>query len=367
MQFPAHQTGRRRLAVSALALTAVGLAGCRREATVAPPPIAVRVTTVAVTQDAPTVTLTGEIRPRIQSDLSFRATGRIIDRQVDVGAHVEAGQVLAVIDPKEQEADVASAAASVESAEAQLRQVSATYERQKALLARGFTTRRDYDQAEESLRVAQAALKGANAQLGVARDQLAHTVLRSDVAGIVTARHAEAGQVVQAAQPVFTIAHDGARDAVFQVHETVLAQAPPERGVEISLLSDSNVRVTGAVREIAPAVNAATGTITVKVGLDAPPPAMTLGAAVTGVGRLPARPMVILPWDAMTLLAGKPSVWLVDPRTNAVAPQPVTVARFDSRQVVISAGLTPGQIVVTTGAQLLRPGQIVSPAKGAAS
>ncbi|MBP0574853.1 biotin/lipoyl-binding protein, partial [Mycobacterium tuberculosis] len=79
-----------------------------------------------------TFSLTGEIAARVQSDLSFRVGGRVIERKVDIGNHVEPGQVLAILDSKVQEADVAGAVAAVQAAEAKLRQVASNFERQKA-------------------------------------------------------------------------------------------------------------------------------------------------------------------------------------------------------------------------------------------
>src|SRR5689334_2100327 len=83
----------RNLAVPAAfaALSAVGLAGCKPEAAVTKPLVPVRYVQVEYTDYAPTVTLTGEIRPKVQNDLSFRVTGRVISRHVDVGSRVNAG------------------------------------------------------------------------------------------------------------------------------------------------------------------------------------------------------------------------------------------------------------------------------------
>jgi membrane fusion protein, multidrug efflux system len=345
-------------------LAGLALAACRPEEPARNPPLAVKATTVALASYAPTVMFTGEIRARTQSDLSFRVSGRIIERNVDVGAQVSAGQVLARIDPREQEANVAAARASLDAAEASLRQVSANFERQKTLLARGFTTRRDYDQAEEAFQTAQGSVESARAQLATARDQLSYTMLRAEGAGLITARTAESGQVVQAAQAVFTIAQDGARDAVFNVQESLIAPEAPEPQIEIALLSDLNVTAVGTVREVAPTLSAQTGTILVKVGLDSAPPAMELGAAVKAVGRFRPRDVVLLPWNALSSQGGKPAVWVVDTATSAVKLQPVTIGRFDSGRIVVLDGLAPGQIVVTAGAQLLRPGQVVALAVG---
>ncbi|NBJ13849.1 efflux RND transporter periplasmic adaptor subunit [Microvirga arsenatis] len=349
------------------ALALIGLAACQQqEALPDKPPALVHAQVVELTEYAPTVRLTGEIRARTESDLAFRGGGRITVRNVDVGDHVKADQVLARINPEEQEANVAAAQAAVRAAEAQLRQATSTFERQKTLLARGFTTRREYDAAEEALRTAQGSLETARAQLATAQDQQAQTVLRAGVSGIITERNAEVGQVVQAAQPVFSIAHDGPRDAVFDVQESVFLQEPGDNRVQINLVSDPDVTAVGMVREVSPTVDPTTGTVEVKVGIDNPPQAMTLGSAVTGEARFKPRSVIVLPWSAMFSQVGEPAVWVVDPQTRAVSLRPVTIDHYGSSNVVIRSGLQPGETVVTAGVQSLRPQQIVALAGGRA-
>ena len=173
---------------------ALGLAACQQQTSRPPnPPTPVQVETATLTDYAPTVRLTGEIRAKVESDLAFRISGRITERMVNVGDHVTANQVLARLDPQEQQATVTAAEAAVRAAEAVLREATSTYQRQKALLAQGFTTKREHDQAEEAYRTAQASLDTARAQLGTARDQLSDTVLRAGVSGVITARNIRDG------------------------------------------------------------------------------------------------------------------------------------------------------------------------------
>ena len=248
----------------------VAAAGCRQQTEAPDAPLTrVRGLTVELAEYSPRVSLTGEVRARDQSDVSFRVSGRITERNVDVGDHVIADQVLAKIDPAEQEANVSAALASVRAAEALLHQTKATYDRQVSLLDRGFTTRADFEQAQAAWRSAQNSLEAANADLDAAHELRADTVLTSRVNGVVTARSVEIGQVVQAAEPVFTIAQDGPRDAVFEVHEVVLSETPASRGVvALSLVADPTVTATGTVREVAPIVDPASGTVRVKVAIE---------------------------------------------------------------------------------------------------
>jgi RND family efflux transporter MFP subunit len=339
----------------------VGLSGCGDQHGAAPkaPPL-VRTQVVAFSDYAPALALTGDIKARVQTSLSFRVSGRIRERLVDVGARVAPDQVLARIDPKEQTADVVSAEATLESAEARVRQTAAAFERQKALIKNGFTTRRDYDQAEEALRTAEGSLESAKAQLGTARDALSYTELRAGAAGVITARSAEVGQVAQAGQTMFTLAQDGPRDAVFYVYEAAFLQHPSAPTVRLALVSDPNVTATGTIREISPSTDTKSGTVRVKVAIDDPPPGFTLGALVSGSATTKARQVVVLPWTALSTLAGKPAVWVVDRSSLAASLKPVVVAAYETETVVIEGGLEPGERVVTAGAKLLRPSQIVA-------
>src|SRR4051812_1670235 len=153
-------------------LIAAGLlAACRQEAPT-PPVTRVNVVTAQLSDFSPEIVLTGVIAAQVQSEVSFRLGGKIKDRLANVGDHVKADQVLARLDADEQKVEVQAAQASVDAAEATLRQTTLAFERQKALLATGNTTRREHDRAEASFKSAQAQLEQAQAQLGQATDQL---------------------------------------------------------------------------------------------------------------------------------------------------------------------------------------------------
>src|SRR6202045_873210 len=196
------------------------------------------------------LTLTGEVQARYRAGLSFRVSGRVLARLVDVGAHVNAGDVLARLDPAEQQADFDAATAAVAAAEAQLRVAQATFDRQSYLLSSGFTTRTAYDQAQEQLRTAQSSLESAKSQLGTAREALGDPELHAPAGGVITARNLEVGQVVQATQSVFTLAQDGERDAVFDVPESMFLGDMEGGRVSLALVSGPDVTGVGYVRGV---------------------------------------------------------------------------------------------------------------------
>ena len=306
------------------------------------------------------VTLTGEVQARFSADLSFRVSGRVFERLVDVGAHVNTGDVLARLDPAEQQADFDAATAGVAAAEAQLRVAQATFDRQNSLLSHGFTTRIAYDQAQEQLRTAQSTLESAKAELGRTREALGDTELHAGAAGVITARSLELGHVVQAAQSVFTLAQDGERDAVFDVPESMFFDDVEHSRVSLALVSGPDVTATGHVREISPAVDPKSSTVRVKVAIQNPPPAMTLGSAIAGTAGVKPAAEITLPWTALTAAGSKPAVWIVDPKTSTASLKPVTVGAYEAGAVLIKHGLEPGDRVVIDGGKLLSSGQPVT-------
>ncbi|KQY32886.1 acriflavin resistance protein [Rhizobium sp. Root483D2] len=321
--------------------------------------MAVRTQSAEFADHRQTVTLTGEVVAHVQTNLSFRVSGQITEWLADVGSHVTAGEVLARIDPSEQKADVEAAEAAVRAAEAQVRQASSAFERQKSLLAKNSTTQETFDQAQTALQTAQGSLDSSKALLGTSRDALSYTELKADADGIITVRNAETGQVVQAAQTMFSVARDGPRDAIFDVYESLLFEKPSEPKIQLSLVSDPSVKTEGVISEVSPTMDTATGTVRVKIAMDTTPDRMTLGAPVIGFASSKPAKLINLPWTSLSALDGQPAVWVVDGKDGTVSRKPVKVASYETGRVLISEGIEKGENVVVEGAKMLRPGQSV--------
>jgi membrane fusion protein, multidrug efflux system len=349
----------------ALGLVAIASAACKDERqTPAAESRTLRVVSAEASPSVESVTLTGSIAARVESKLSFRTGGRVVERLVDVGDRVQQGQVLARLDLRVQAADVESARAAVAAAEAQVTQAVAAFGRADSLLREGFTTRRQYDAADEALKVARANLLSSSARLVGALEAQSYTELRATANGIVTSRELDVGETAQAATTAFMVALDGPRDAVFDLYEGLLLEGnrrggkPPE--IRVSLTGAPSVEARGQVRQVSPTVNPQNGTVRVKVGLESTPAEMSLGSVVTGTGAFPLRQAVVLPSTALTALDGRPAVWVRDKASGAVAITPVRVARYEAATIVIEEGLHPGDQVVVDGVKLLRPGQRVA-------
>ena len=341
-------------------VVAATVAACNEQADIAEPaPRPVRTVTIEKSEAGVPVVLTGRIEALDEASLGFRLSGRMTERAVNTGDRVGSGQLLGRLEALNELNALTAAKANVAAAQAKLTQVRNHFERQQTLLAQGWTTRANFDQAERERLTAEAQLDASQAQLNSAHDQVDFTELKADAEGIVTAIGAEPGEVVQAGQMIVRLARHGGRDAIFDVPAQVLRTAPTDRAVDVHLADDSSVTATGRVREVSPQADPVTRTFQVKVGLTDPPENMRLGSTVIGTLQTDAVPMIEIPSSALTEFNGHPAVWIVDPKELTVEIRNVDVLRFDPATVTISQGLDTGDVVVTAGVQALHPGQKV--------
>jgi RND family efflux transporter MFP subunit len=354
-------TSLRKLALGlGLGLVGFTLTGCVEEE--APAEVdarPVRTITVEERLVGETVAIAGTVESQVQADLGFRIGGRVLERLVNVGDVVTAGQPLAKLDPADEENGLRAAEASLAAAEAQLTEASENFNRQRQLYDRGFLARAGLDRAEATLTSATSAADAARAQLGIAKRRLNDTLLLADAPGTVTVIGAEPGEVVTPGRMIVQIARDNGLDAVLDVPAALLEQGNVDMAITVALSTNPAVSAKGRIREVAPRADAVTGTFRVRVGLIDPPAELRLGSTVTASTTFDPVGSIEVPASALTSADGNPAVWVVDPATMAVALRPVTVDRFTPAAVVVLEGLAPGDIVVTAGVQALRPGQAV--------
>jgi membrane fusion protein, multidrug efflux system len=344
----------------ALALTSA-LAACQEEEAADETPELRPVRSVLVEESTAgeTVTLAGTVESQVEVDLGFRIGGRLVERLVGVGDAVEPGQVIARLDPADEENTLRSAEAALSAAAAQLSEARANYDRQRQLFERDVISQAGLQRAEQTLATAQGAFDSSEAQVGIAKRRLEDTVLTADAPGVVTEVGAEAGEVVTAGRRIVQLARDEGKDAVFDVPAAVAAVTPPDPEVMVALSLNPEVTAFGRVREVAPRADPSTGTIRVRVGLIDPPEDMRLGSTINGRVHFGRSGGIEIPASALTASDGAPAIWVVDPATNTVALRTVEVTRFTPATVGIASGVEVGERIVTAGVQALRPGQEV--------
>jgi RND family efflux transporter MFP subunit len=346
------------------------LTACQRpEEVVAPEVRPVRFTTIETSSTSAVVTLVGRVQAQTEINQSFRIDGRLVERAVDVGEIIKKGQLIARVDPENEESGVQAAQAQLLAAQARLIEARSNEVRMRELIAEKAVSQAAFEQAKALLAVAESQVKSGEAQVTLAKNRLSYTRLYSNVGGVVTSRGAEPGEVISAGRMIIQVAEDGARDAVFDVPASVKNQAVRDAEIRVSLTSDPRITALGKVREVAPRADPVTGTFTVRIQLIKPPLEMRLGSTVTGQMSTDTLVAIELPSSALFRSTdGQAAVWLVDPQSMTVALRNIEVSAYGSNNIQVSKGLSPGDKVVTAGAQTLRPGQkveLLSQAKGA--
>ena len=321
----------------------------------------VRVVTIETRAIGDTIALTGRVQAQTEINESFRIGGRLIERTVEIGDTVRPGQLLARLDPQNEESGLQAARAQLVAAQAQLVEARNNHTRMRDLVAENAVSRAAFDQAVAVLQTAESQVNSARANVNLAENRLSYTQLQATTAGVVTARGAESGEVVGAGSMVVQVAREGARDAVFDVPAQVKDSATRNAGITVALVDDPKITATGTVREVSPRADPVTGTFAVRVQLKDPPPQMRLGSTVTGRVKLDAAPAMQIPASALVRADGGTAVWLYDAKAGTVAARSITVAGSSATTVQVASGLNPGDIVVTAGVQTLRPGQKVRP------
>jgi membrane fusion protein, multidrug efflux system len=342
------------------------LVACSKPAPPEEPVRAVKVVTVGAASAQTASEYAAEVRPRIESRLSFRVAGKLLKRHVEIGQHVKAGQLLAEMDPQDFALAVQSAQAQVAVASTNLKLADADYQRYKALKTQNFISDAELERRDTGLQSARAQLDQAQAQLAAQQNQLGYTRLQADVSGVVTGVDAEPGQVVGqvigAAVPVVRIAPDGPRDAVFSVPEDRLTSIKSGMTVTVKSVA-SNTAFSGVVREVGSSADPVTRTYLVKVTLptsDALALGSTLSVLFPAAAQTAQSTVLKLPTSALRQEGNATTVWVLEPASMTVKAQTIQIATVDGNEVVVASGLQPGMQVVATGVHVLSAGQKVT-------
>ncbi|MDO9114771.1 MAG: efflux RND transporter periplasmic adaptor subunit [Polaromonas sp.] len=341
--------------------SALLLAACSKPAPPEEPMRAVKVMTVGTDSLETAYEFAGEVKAQVESRLGFRVGGKIIRRQAELGQRVQAGQVLAQLDPQDYRLAADAARAQVAAAATQRDLASADYKRYKELRDQNFISGAELERRETTLKAAQAQLEQAQSQLAVQGNQAGYAVLLADVSGVVTAVEAEVGQVVSAGTPVLRIAADGPRDVVFSVPEDKVAAIKVGMPVKVRVWAQ-DAGLEGKVREVGASADPLTRTYPVKVALATQEPPV-LGATVyvqpQGLGAAGVQ-VIKLPTTALRQEGRSTAVWVLDKASMTVKSQLIQVATADGNDAVVASGLQPGMLVVSAGVHVLSPGQKVT-------
>jgi RND family efflux transporter MFP subunit len=350
--------------LAAIAAACALLAACSEPP--APAAVVKPVFVTTVTQAGASVqsrAFTSVVRARVETDLGFRTGGKVVERLVEVGDVVKAGQALARLDPADYRLAVSAAADQVQAAKVDAQQAASDEARFRRLLADGSVGSADHERQKARADAAAARLEQAQRQLDLARNREGYATLVAPYAGVVTALRFERGQVVTEGQPVLSLARDGEREIVADLPEewvgrarTLAAQATP--------WNDGKSPVRLVLRELSPLASAQGRTFRVRYAaapesreqVAALPLGSTMQLTLSAPNTGPAA--TVLPVTALVKGSASAGVWVLDAKGSGLVFKPVQVVGSDDATVQVT-GLAVGSRVVSVGAQKLDAGLTV--------
>jgi RND family efflux transporter MFP subunit len=303
---------------------------------------------------------TGTVAARVQSDLGFRVSGKVLERLVDTGQIVKRGQPLMRIDPVDLQLAMHAQQQAVAAARALAKQTAADEARYRELRRTQLISASVYDQAKAAADSARAQANAATAEAEVAANASRYAELVADADGVVMETLAEPGQVVDAGQVVVRLARAGPREAIVQLPETL---RPTVGSIgQATLFGNGNVTVPTRLRQLSDAADPLTRTFEARYVLEGVLANAPLGATVTvqiADGPSSDRGGLQVPVGALFDAGKGPGVWLIKGDPARVAWQPVAVQRVGDEEARVAGRLKPGDRIVALGAHLLREGQPV--------
>jgi len=305
------------------------------------------------------ITFTGALAARYDMPIgSDTDTGRIKEIDVEAGDNVKQGQVMAKLDGSVLLPQVNRLAASVEEAKAEAALSAAQYKRGLGVQSAGALSAEEIEHRRATSLTDDARVKVAVAQLAESQARLERTDVRAPADGLVLTRTAEVGQIVSPGGPaLFRLARNGEIEMRGQIAEQDMARLRVGQSASVYITNvakpfDGRVRLLGAVID----PNTRLGEIRIALGSD---PVLRPGAFARGEVVIDHDEHPVLPETAVLADEKGSYVFIINDK-NEVERRKVSVIDTTAAGVVIGAGLTGSERIVTTAAGFLREGERVS-------
>lgn len=300
---------------------------------------------------------TGIVTAKVQSNLGFRVSGKIINRFVDNGQEVKKGQALMKIDNNDLNLSIAAKDNAVKALEARFILANTDEKRYKKLLTVNAISQQAYDQAKSAADSIYAELNAAKAQVQVARNEALYSILYADSDGTIVEVLGEAGQVVNAGQTVIKLAHSGSREAAVDLPETV---RPELNSKAQAKLFGSEVMSSVTLRQLSDSADASTRTYEARYILSGDMQKAPIGATVTVyLSTNESSSDIEVPLGAITNEGKGAGVWMYDTSTSTISFKKVEITSLTSETALIKSGLGINDKIVALGAHYLHEGQKV--------
>ncbi|WP_288107733.1 efflux RND transporter periplasmic adaptor subunit [Limnobacter sp.] len=300
----------------------------------------------------------GQVEPRYEASLGFQVGGRLLRRVVELGQHVDKGQVLAQIDPRDLALAQSAAQAQFAAAQADFQQAVTDLKRANTLKMQNFVSQAQVDRAQLARDAAESRLAQARSQLNAQVNQSAYGSLRAPGKGYITKIYAEAGQVLAPAQPVVQWAGEHDIQVRIAVPETRVDQFSAGQVATVKLWAEGDP-LTAKVREVSPVADPVTRAYPVYLDL----PGVDQKSARFGMSanvifqRAQSDSAFKLPGTALVADEKGAWAWVFDPESKTVHRRAVKPFGVTESSFLVKDGLKAGDLVVIAGTHVLNEGQ----------
>ena len=332
---------------------------------------------VAPSAGTPILTASGYVVARRKAVVSAKIQGRLSELRVEEGSVVRDGEVIARLESFDYEAAVTRSRAAVQRADADL----AEYERQlrlsEKLADQQIVAADQRDAAASRVKIAQAALAQAKADLSFVEAQLQNTVIRAPFAGVVVKKMAEVGESVAPIPPgvnlstssgaIVALADLATLEVEADVAEANVAKIGGGQPAEVTVEAIPDRRYKAVLRQVIPTADRTKATVMVKVTiLDKDKdlkPEMSAKVTFLEPEKKDAKPaaeagsVVLVPKEAVASRGGQSVVFLV--REGKLVEKPVVLGTERRGQVIVKDGLAGGETLVVSPADGLKNGAAV--------
>lgn len=303
-----------------------------------------------------TLPLTGTLMPLVEATVKAKVAGELVQVAVREGEPVKAGQLLARIDQTEVRARVAAREADVEAARAQLVWADKNRATQNALLEKKFISQNAFDNVQSNFDVAVARLRAAEAELVVAKKSLGDSVLVAPFAGVVSQRHAQAGERVALDARVATVVDLSRLELEASLPSAQIAQVRTGQPVSFRVDGFGERAFQGRIERINPSTVPGSRSINVYAVIDNPEGVLRSGLFAQGAASLGrTEGALLVPASAVREEAGRSFVYVIV--AERVQKKAVQVGPADAAgRVQVLQGLAPGERIVKNNLGSLREG-----------
>jgi RND family efflux transporter MFP subunit len=310
-----------------------------------------------------TLAISGSVTAVRTALVKARVAGELRGLTVREGDHVNAGQVLAEIDPNESDARVRQARQQAAAAQAQVDIAQRSFNNNQSLVAQGFISSTALESSQANLVAAQASYAAAQSGADIAAKTLADTVLRAPIAGQISQRLAQPGERVAVDARVLEIVDNRQLELEVSLNATDAMQAKIGQSGELQL-DGLNQVVTAKLVRINPSATPGSRTVRIYLAL-APNSQLRHGLFAQGKLNLGALTTLALPLSAVRTDKPLPYVQVVS--KGQVQHLPVTVGQRGTAQnqdMVAVTGLQEGSTVIDGSVGAMRDGTLVKSATG---